>query len=101
MKYTKGEWATSPLDNTKVWACDSDGRKVCVAWSTNEAQNNRFYPNKTQEEMESNAKLIAAAPDLLEALMFAKSVIKKNGIFDVSDRMAFEKALKAIKKATL
>ena len=49
----------------------------------------------------ATAKLIAAAPDLLEALAFCQSVIEKNGLFDVSDKMAFDKADSAIKKATL
>lgn len=45
-----------------------------------------------------NAKLISAAPDLLEALQFCKSVIESNGLFDMSERMAFEKATNAINK---
>lgn len=45
-------------------------------------------------------KLIKAAPVLLEALSFCKSVIEKQGMFDLSERMAFDKADAAIKQAS-
>lgn len=54
---------------------------------------------ETKKQAEANAKLIAAAPDLLETLEFCKSVIEKQGMFDLSERMAFDKAKAAISKA--
>lgn len=54
-----------------------------------------------QPELEANAKLIAAAPDLLSALIFCQSVIKSQGMFDRSEQMAYDKAEAAIKKATV
>ena len=54
---------------------------------------------KQQEKSEANAQLIAAAPEMLEALQFALSVMKEKGI-DYSETAAIEKAEKAIQKAT-
>lgn len=53
----------------------------------------------TIEEALANAHLIAAAPDLLEALVFCQSVIKAQGMFDRSEQMAYDKAESAIQKA--
>lgn len=38
-----------------------------------------FFPNRGEDEIEANALLIAAAPDLLEALRCAQNFIK-NGV---------------------
>lgn len=38
--------------------------------------------------------------ELVDALSFCKSVIQSQGMFDLSERMAFDKAEDAIKKAT-
>jgi hypothetical protein len=46
-----------------------------------------------------NAPLIAAAPELYEAARFAASVIRAQGLFDRSERMAVEKLEAAIAKA--
>ena len=53
-----------------------------------------------QDEGFANAKLIAAAPEMFEALIFCKSVIEQSGMFELSERLAFEQAEKALKKAT-
>lgn len=55
--------------------------------------------NSLSIENAANAKLIAAAPDLLEALVFCKSVIESSGMFDRSEQLAFDKAKQAIEKA--
>lgn len=51
-------------------------------------------------EVEANARLIAAAPTLLEALTFCRSVIKSQGMYELSEQMAFDKANAAITQAT-
>lgn len=47
-----------------------------------------------------NGKLIAAAPDMLEALKFAKSVLLAGGCYERSEQLAVENIESAIKKAT-
>jgi len=89
-KFTKGDWNISP---SKLVVVDKYGEAIADCdWTTE-----TYF---TKEEMEANAKLIAAAPELLEALIFCQSVIKTQGMFDLSERMAFDKAELAIKKAT-
>lgn len=91
LKHTQGPWEVSELDKTKVW-----GNRKCVSWSTNEAQNRYHYPDKTEEEMKANAKLIAAAPDLLAACQMAKEELIFGGDWE-NAKVIIEKA---IKKAT-
>lgn len=59
-----------------------------------------FY---TDEEIEANAKLISAAPDLLEAAIKVKNLVDDGRImFDDSHSsiLIFDDLIKAIKKAT-
>src|SRR5574343_1614379 len=63
LKHTKGEWEIDPDDNysiTAKQAPDDGGDIICMA------------PLEWEDSMkrwEANAKLIAAAPELLEALI--------------------------------
>ncbi len=59
-----------------------------------------FSSGIPSREDAANARLIAAAPELLEALKFCLSVIEDQGVFDASEKMAVTKALAAIAKAT-
>ena len=47
----------------------------------------------------SDARLIAAAPELLEALKFCAKVLENQGLYDVSEQLAFDQAQSAISKA--
>lgn len=66
MSYTKEDWK---VEGTTVYALESDGFR-----GGREVFRNRFsalvqgYRNTPKEELEANARLMAAAPDLLEAL---------------------------------
>lgn len=51
-----------------------------------------------KEKQESSAKLIAAAPDLLEALIWAAKALASEG-WEVRD-IPYKNAINAIKKAT-
>lgn len=66
---------------------DKDGNLVAVC-------------SASHPEVETIVKRIAAVNELLEALQFCQSVIKAQGMFDLSERMAYDKAEAAIKKAT-
>ena len=74
-QYTKGDWKV--LHNKHGWHCDSDGvGRVCMI------------------DTEANANLIAAAPDLYEALklLAAQYVVPSNKVY-------WELALAALAKA--
>lgn len=56
-EHTKGPWTVHPI---KSWVTDPTGEAVCgMLWPT--------Y-SRTEEETLANARLIAAAPEMLEAL---------------------------------
>ena len=57
-EFTKGEWRVS-LSNTSYADVVVDGFDICTCWSG--------YVG--EDETKANAKLIAAAPDMLEALL--------------------------------
>ena len=60
MSYTPGPWVVHPLKATVDAAHDGGMLPICaMLWPTEE---------RSEDETEDNADLIAAAPDLLEAL---------------------------------
>ena len=61
-KHTPGPWVTSATDDTVV--IDATGREVA-------AIDGDYNDPDTWPQMEANARLIAAAPELLEAAMTA------------------------------
>ena len=82
-KYTPGPWEiASP---TRVWSTHADGGAVCIAAEPECNYSSDFQEvkiaSKRFHEACANARLIAAAPDLLEAL---KAVVR------VADRKTFE-----------
>jgi len=84
-KHTSGEWMT-------------DGSEIYNQYNTIAAIN---YRSKgiAEEEAEANAKIIAAAPDMLEALNRLLNHIEIRNI-DLPERV-LEQAQNAINKATL
>lgn len=89
-KGTKQPWRTS-VDLTEVTASKVgilEGSKQICTVST-------FC--KTEEEVHANAKLIAAAPDLLEAL---QAIFPHAALIVNVNHPAHKMALEAIKKAT-
>ena len=94
-EHTKGEWSVDYEESTPN---EHGVYDLPIAFDTNKINCvsvwlNGKYPTK---EEESNAKLIAAAPELLEALKNCQIGIEKMiGWEEVNSQ-----ALKAIKKAT-
>lgn len=84
-EFTKGEW--------KVITHNEDIGNIYVETSDEVIAKLFFCNTLPRDEAKVNAKLIAAAPDLLEALM---------AVVAVADRKTdeFDKAKEAIKKAT-
>jgi len=97
MKYTKGEWVYKKLPGSKKGEADFyiTSESTCGECNRKESWH-IFYTRETAVglvQAEANAKLISAAPDLLEALI---------EIVEISDRKhdAWDKAKLAIEKAT-
>ena len=91
-KHTQVKWAVDPIHKNNVRlesGIGIGGETICVCNSSNISTDN-----------EANAKLIAAAPELLEALIFCRNIIGELGMFDINEKIAFDKAQSAIDKAT-
>ena len=89
-EFTKGEWRVS-LSNTSYADIVVDGFDICTCWSG--------YVG--EDETKANAKLIAAAPDLIEALndlvLASEKTLQLN---EGNLGVLINNAIKAIKKAT-
>lgn len=97
-KHTTGEWLIHEKAAGNVIQKDT-GRVVanCRAYTSN------VNPHLVDEENMANAKLIAAAPDLLEALSELIDINESEEVFDIKvNRMvnALSNSKEAIKKAT-
>lgn len=94
-KFSKGKWVidsdfiTVEVDGIDDVICDFDPEGV---WPT-------VY-QRSEEEKDANAKLIAAAPDLLEALESFVYEIEKTRSDDNFLEESYHLAKEAIKKAT-
>lgn len=93
-KHTKGEWKIVSKSKHRGWI-NINSKKGIIARSFH----GDMEPIVTVEEAEANVKLIAAAPDLLEALQSIVGTLENEG---VSWRYENEinLAKNAIKKAT-
>ena len=88
-KGTKGKWELGgcSVDGVLVSVKHPTNRDVCTVWK----YDNDFLEN---QEAEANAKLIAAAPELLDALQDLVRFCEENKI-----KAELELSKKAIKKA--
>lgn len=64
-KHTKGPWHTGGKDDRVIYA--ADGYAV---------GNANVFHSKHEGDEEANARLMAAAPELLEALQYARRFLK-------------------------
>ena len=87
-KHTPGPWVTSATDDTVV--IDATGREVA-------AIDGDYNDPDTWPQMEANARLIAAAPEMLRALKELYSIAVSEGV--VGDDTTLPMAAAAIAKA--
>lgn len=75
-KHTKGEWIVNKrVAGVEVAIHSETGTRICEVKS----YPSRSFNDPTTKTANYNAKLIAAAPDLLDALIMAKHEIETNG----------------------
>lgn len=89
--HTPGPWNVTNLETAETVFCiGGQSGSIASAW------------NKGGGEGEANAKLIAAAPELLEALQYILPALKDtfDTIGDDYSKEAYNKAKEAINKAT-
>lgn len=94
-KHTQGPWVTSAVNRNEVLACGTGAARV--AKCLDEFDDNPGGPKYGSGEVEANASLIAAAPDLLDALTDLVGGCGKEG--DLFSSAAMDKARYAIEKA--
>jgi len=90
MKHTPGPWRVEKSGYTQI---------ACLVYAGDYPVLNTAVPPSSKEEWESNAKLIAAAPDLLEACK--KALIHFDHLGLVGTNGIMEDLRQAIKKAEL
>jgi len=83
MKHTEGEWVVkpNPSDSKKygIWSQHPTRGTILIAMA--------HMDFMTEEEFKSNAKLIAAAPELLKQLKMALWILEQNGITQGQDQI--------------
>ena len=70
-KHTPGPWVVGPVDDTVVTHLGADGVRYEVAQIDGDYNEPGLWP-----VMEANARLIAAAPDLLDAAIKALAALR-------------------------
>ena len=91
-KHTPGPWVPHAQGDANYWCLITDTGK----WVIGFMQNGELMT----EEQVANAKLIAAAPDMLAALLCIQAKQERSGIKYYSEGSIMDGVIKAINKAT-
>ena len=96
-KHTPGPWNISSANRYAINAC---GRGIATAHGVDDVNYSEFFPST--EEAAANARLIAAAPELLEALMACERELSAvwSGQGQINDNRHALNARAAVAKAT-
>lgn len=102
LKHTKGEWVVKSSKETNNLYSMIYSEDVRIA-EVKSYGNDNCFNDATYTEKEANAKLIAAAPDLLEALIEAKERYCTNPYesLTIEAKIIYDKINNAINKATI
>ena len=99
-KHTQGPWFRDDRSGLECDVRASSGRKVALCWglASNNATN---YKPAYRAECDANARLIAAAPELLDLLVLALPYVEEGEEFNASYKRNLSKDIrKAIAKFT-
>ena len=104
LKHTKGNWVIHK--NNSFFEVNSrlSGKRMSISCHLTKNDDGFHYSDSHSEENEANAKLIAASPDLLQAIIELNRQIDTYWNEDKSDKQvkaiskAQQKSLKAINK---
>ena len=92
MKHTKGEWVFIEIEETGEFAIFSLNTFIA------QTENPMINEEPTKSEKQVNAKLIASAPELLEALKAMTKLFEKRVPYP-NNTQRYKQAIKAIAKA--
>ena len=102
MKHTKGEWKVLRQIQGNIITgigVEQEPNYYTVLFNNILPNSDEEY-EKEREEQEANAKLIAAAPDLLNTLIEIEEYINKMGVVSIAMRNIKSKVRSSIQKAT-
>lgn len=97
-KHTPGPWSHTPMQDT-IWANEGETKIASIAdlpWKENPVTGKRSSDFDTEQ---ANARLIAAAPELFEALQSSLAYMERDSD-DEQERDDYAAAQAAIAKAT-
>ena len=98
--HTPGPWRITDRYGVLTDQVGIDGRTVCTVWTMQQGHRPSGVDTEPWPEGEANARLIAAAPDLLESLReLAELAVLQFGMPPPGADGPLQKALAAIAKA--
>ena len=98
--HTPGPWRITDRYGVLTYQVGIDGRTVCTVWPRQQGNRPSVVDTEPWPEGEANARLIAAAPDLLESLReLAELAVLQFGMPPPGADGPLQKALAAIAKA--
>ena len=98
--HTPGPWRITDRYGVLTYQVGIDGRTVCTVWPRQQGHRPSVVDTEPWPEGEANARLIAAAPDLLESLReLAELAVMQFGMPPPGADGPLQKALAAIAKA--
>lgn len=101
-KTKRGKEAPLPIvtEHDGPWVYEQDtGNSITISNHSGDDVTSIVADNELSDDDFKRAGLIAAAPELLAALSFCRSVLQKNGVIETSERLAIKHADAAILKA--